>query len=371
MSVTSTSTASKKQRRFALTLASSLVAGCLSLYLGSLLPELDQALRHGLADTFGQQTSVNASGTVAPGAVCVLVIAFAACLVGSRLTSLPRSICLLQLFVVSVLLQWFALYSKLPSSPAAYLLAIATGCGVGYWLRLFWQQETKHQAQYYELVLRNHELQEARLQMARQDEVDRRLLAADLHDQVLNDLKLIAEKVNALKANPGQDPGNEIETLLQQTMTDIREVMDSLSPATLEHLGLPASLEDLLRRAAERGGFRTRFEHSLTENDLSAVGQIEQILLYRIVQECCTNICKHSQAKRVKGSLERDGKRLIVTIVDDGVGIDPSINSQQSRGFNYMRQRADLIGAQIAWLPGDEGRGTKVEIRMPLVSETT
>jgi signal transduction histidine kinase len=126
----------------------------------------------------------------------------------------------------------------------------------------------------------------------------------------------------------------------------------------------------LLRRAAERGGFRTRFKNSLTENDLSAVGQIEQILLYRIVQECCTNICKHAQAERVIGSLRREGKQLIVEIIDDGVGIDPSLNSQQSRGFIYMRQRADLIGAQIAWLPGDEGRGTKVEIRMPLVSES-
>jgi signal transduction histidine kinase len=365
----STSSVNTKQYRFGLTLVSSLVAGCISLYLGSLASTLDLELRQTLASTFGTQTAAQANTAFGLGGAGVLLIAFGSCLIGTRLAFGPRLICWLQLFIVSILLQWFALYSNVPMSATAFFLAILSGGSAGYLQRLFWQRETKHQAQYYELVLRNRELQEARLQMVKQDEVDRRLLAADLHDQVLNDLKAIGQKVSILKANPREDTGKEIDLLLQQTMTGIREVMDSLSPAVLEHLGLPASIEDCLRRASERSGFKVRFKNSIAENDLAAVGQIEQILLYRLVQECCTNISKHAQANRVKATMEKEGEQLVIAISDDGQGIDPSVRLMESRGLRYMRQRADLIGANIAWLPGDEGKGTKVEIRLPVAHE--
>jgi signal transduction histidine kinase len=362
----STPSANTKQYRFGLTLVCSLVASGISLYLGSLASTLDLELRQILASTFGTPATAAANTSFGPGATGVLLIAFAACLVGTRLASGPRLICWLQLFIVSILLQWFALYSHLQTSPTSFLLAIISGGSLGYLQRLFWQRETKHQAQQYELILRNRELQEARLQMVKQDEVDRRLLAADLHDQVLNDLKAIGQKVSMFKSNPSEDASKEIDRLLQQSMSGVREVMDSLSPAVLEHLGLPASIEDSLRKASERGGFKVHFKNSMSEGDLAAVGQIEQILLYRLVQECCTNISKHAQANRVKGAVEKDGQQMIISISDDGRGIDPSVRMMESRGLRYMRQRADLIGAQIAWLPGEEGKGTKVEIRLPL-----
>jgi signal transduction histidine kinase len=364
-----TSSLKTKQYRWGLTLLSSVVAGCISLYAGTLASPLDLQLRQILASTFATQAPVQSNTAFGPAAIAVLLIAIAACLVGVRLASGPRLICWLQLFVISILLQWFALYSSLSTSPTAFFLAILSGGGLGYLQRLFWQRETRHQAQYYELILRNRELQEARLLMVKQDEVDRRLLAADLHDQVLNDLKVIGQKVSILKANPREDTGKEIERLLQQTISGIREVMDSLSPAVLEHLGLPAAIEDCLRKGSERGGFKVYFKNLVAESDLEALGQIEQILLYRLVQECSTNICKHAQAKRVKGSMETAGEQLLIAISDDGRGIDPAVRLTDSRGLKYMRQRADLIGANIAWLPGEEGNGTKVEIRVPLASK--
>ena len=56
----------------------------------------------------------------------------------------------------------------------------------------------------------------------------------------------------------------------------------------------------------------------------------------------------------------------MITINDDGKGLDPAKQRQDSRGLKYMRLRADLIGATIAWKQGENDKGTKVEIRLDL-----
>ena len=238
-------------------------------------------------------------------------------------------------------------------------------------LRLRKLSESKKQSQYMELVLRNRELQEARLQMVKQDEVDRRLLAADLHDQVLNDLKILNQKFMTFRVEPSDDNASAIDSLLHQAMNGVRDVMDSLSPAVLEHLGFAPALEDCLRRASERSsGFKVRFKNLSNPEDFSGLSLIEQTLLYRLVQECGTNICKHAQATTVKLSLEIADKDLLIRITDNGRGMPDGMDASASRGLRYMRQRGDLIGATIAWLPGEKSKGTTVEIRMPVKKQS-
>jgi len=93
---------------------------------------------------------------------------------------------------------------------------------------------------------------------------------------------------------------------------------------------------------------------------------VEQSLLYRLVQESITNICKHAGATVVRGTVEMEGEHLLIKVTDNGRGIDPAKLREDSRGVRYMRQRADLIGATIAWRPGEDGKGTTVEIRIIL-----
>jgi signal transduction histidine kinase len=143
--------------------------------------------------------------------------------------------------------------------------------------------------------------------------------------------------------------------------------MDSLSPAVLEHLGFSAALEDCMKRASERSsGFKVRFKNEAVDDDFSDLNLTEQTLLYRLVQECGTNICKHAQASVVRVVLSRPDAELLIRVSDNGKGIPSNVDTMSSRGFQYMRQRADLIGATIAWSPGEENKGTTVEIRMPV-----
>lgn len=278
---------------------------------------------------------------------------------------------ILQLIVLSVLYQWalwqfFAVHGH----PLGYAAAVALGAVAG---GVFYTRETERRAkevQYYELMLRNRELAETRIALIKQDEVERRMLAADLHDQVLNDLKQVLHRFeNYVKEPTDTENAEKIRSMTNQVMREIREVMDSLCPSVLEHLGLGAAIEDCLRRGSERSGFKVRFRGKVEQEELQVLSLIEQSLLYRLVQESITNICKHAEATMVRATMEKEEETtLVVRITDDGKGIDPTKMRSDSRGLRYMRLRAELIGATIAWLAGENAKGTTVEIRVNLAN---
>ena len=145
-------------------------------------------------------------------------------------------------------------------------------------------------------------------------------------------------------------------------MTEIREVMDSLCPFSLEILGLPAALDECLRRGSEKAGFKGKVRNTLQSDDLDHFSIVELSLLYRLVQESITNICKHAAATAVKITIENRDGNLFIAVIDDGKGIDTEKLKSESRGVAYMRQRADLIGASVNWKRGENDRGTIVEI---------
>jgi len=344
-----------------------------SLALSCAFSGAEATVVQALRDSFGMQflslpvsRSALSFVSVCANAIVVFFVSLAACFAGN-LSSLPRSICCFQLLVVSIICQWLCFLTSVAPHPLAFMMAIVLGASAGYLLRLKRLNASKQQAGSSELLLRKRELLEARLQMVKQDEVDRRLLAADLHDQVLNDLKVVNQQFHSFKDQPNEAAATAIEKLLQQSMNGVRDVMDSLSPAVLEHLGFSAALEDCLKRASERSsGFKVRFKNEAVGDDFSELNLTEQTLLYRLVQECGTNICKHAEATVVRVSLNKSGDELVICVSDNGKGIPLNVDTMNSRGFQYMRQRADLIGATIAWSPGEQNKGTTVEIRMPV-----
>ncbi|HEY9757211.1 MAG TPA: ATP-binding protein [Oculatellaceae cyanobacterium] len=342
-----------------------------SLLIETMLREQERLLCERLRVLLNISSSTPAFHNTPVNIAATMAIACIACLIGG-LSPVPRLICWLQLFAISLLLQWLLFSVLIEPGPISFFSAIIFGGATGYLLRAQKLSEGKKDARELESVLRDRELQEARLQMVKQDEVDRRLLAADLHDQVLNDLKILNQKFQSFRGDPSEDNAKDIDKLVHQAMNGIRDVMDSLSPSVLEHLGFAPALEDCLRRASERSGeFKLRFKNNAPGEDFSQLGMIEQTLLYRLVQECGTNISKHAQASIVKLSLDITEDELLIRVTDNGKGIPSGIDQSSSRGLRYMRQRGDLIGATIAWLPGEKGSGTTVEIRMPFKSKTT
>lgn len=282
----------------------------------------------------------------------------------------------IQLLGVSLLLDWVAWkYLHISLAPVTFVVSIILGLAGGFAIRLWDDGDVRMQSQFYQLKVRNNELRDVRLQMVRQDEVERRMLAADLHDQVLNDMKRLRKKFEAYTKDRTDEQKAEIDQILAATMVEIREVMDSLCPSALEHLGLTAALEDCARKAGEKGGFKARCKSKIEAADVEKLSLVEQSLLYRLVQEALTNVIKHAEAKTVRINTEKDGESLVVTVSDDGKGLPEGKANEESRGLRYMRQRADLIGATISFRAGDAvanpgNPGTVVEIRVNLAGRT-
>ena len=87
------------------------------------------------------------------------------------------------------------------------------------------------------------------------------------------------------------------------------------------------------------------------------------------MQEALTNITKYAQPKNVAVSLQRDGDHWVLRIADDGVGIDTAKqHNPTAHGLVSMRERARALGGDFS-IQGRPGRGTVVEIRVPVEKE--
>jgi signal transduction histidine kinase len=257
-------------------------------------------------------------------------------------------------------MSWFGISGL----PIALLFSIASGFLCGVYEQNLDNLEESQSAREIERRLRSRELQEAKLQLIKQDETERRLLAADLHDQVLNDLKTASHLLDgALREQTSVDT-EKAKVVLNQAMNGIREIMDALCPSILMHLSFDAALEDCLRAGSERGGFKPSFRCTVPAENLDKLDNIQRTLLYRLVQESITNICKHAQASIARVHIFEEDGSLVLEISDDGKGINRTALRSDSRGLTYMQQRADLIGASIDWRPGLNNRGTTVRIEL-------
>jgi signal transduction histidine kinase len=219
------------------------------------------------------------------------------------------------------------------------------------------------------------ELIEGLLQFVTLVESERKLLAADLHDQTLSDLRELARLARRLFDKPEgamtQEVRNDLAKLifgLDSTMDEVRRAMENLSPSALDTLGFIPAIESCLSRASESAErpFLTRFACAAKMDDIS-LSETEQLLLYRIVQESLNNIAKHASARFVEIVIMRESGGLVVRVSDDGRGMmTASGDLRRARGIDNMRYRARLIGAELTWLKATGRRGTVVEVRLPI-----
>jgi Signal transduction histidine kinase len=362
--VTSQSTDSKKPTQMSsreVISVAALVVAAVSWLFGKAVPVADSSINQQILPAL---TDLGLAPTTEPlpvGLIFQLVgliaVSAASIVAGKKTTGAGAAVVLGQIFLLGVVFQLFtAKFFGTEPVLLSYAFAAVTGTLLGRWFSHAARKDKQAQTHYYELTLRNRELQEARLSLVKQDEVERRLLAADLHDQVLNDLKKLVESFKKFEAEPDASLGSEIKSGFQKTMTEIREIMDDLCPIMLESFGMAPALEDCLAKASERGGFDQEFRSNVEEEVLERFSMVEQSLLYRLVQESLTNVCKHAEAKNVSVSLSQNGSNLNIQIVDDGKGIDYDSISQHSRGLRYMRLRADLIDAVVEWMPPPAGK---------------
>jgi signal transduction histidine kinase len=201
-------------------------------------------------------------------------------------------------------------------------------------------------------------------------EKERTAIARDLHDQcgqgltaLRFDLETIMKGLRAADSQASVHLADSIK-LIDRLAEEVRSLSAELRPGMLDDLGLCAAIEWHVGRFSERTAIPC--ELSLPEDD-SAVSPVHATAVYRILQELLTNVARHSQATRVRIRLERSDGNLVLTVEDNGKGIDKkSIESKESLGLLGIRERVRPLGGGVV-IGSTRGKGTTVVVQLPLV----
>ena len=210
------------------------------------------------------------------------------------------------------------------------------------------------------------ERRESARQALRVLEGERSRIARELHDEVGQTLTGAMLQVEVLAARIPDDLRDELDELRETARSgteDVRRIARQLRPEALEDLGLQSALAALATSFGERAQVQVerRVEPSLP------LSQDEELVVYRVAQEALTNVAQHAQATRVELRLHQNRAETVLTVRDDGRGLCPGA-LPSSRGIRGMRERAMLIGGQLA-IDSGHSRGTEIKLSIPLNPE--
>jgi glucose-6-phosphate-specific signal transduction histidine kinase len=200
------------------------------------------------------------------------------------------------------------------------------------------------------------------------DENQRRHLAAELHDELGQNITAIQTHVKLAQARLRQagleDISTSINTILAHMRRALHRLLDDLRPAVLDEFGLLRALDegpirDLLNTAGVAYHTELRGDPRMLDDDTRTA-------IYRLAQESATNAVKHAQASEFRVRLrigERQGVALaILDLRDNGVGL-PSRLPRGGRGLQGMRDRVTSLGGQFRLRPDHVGVHLRILLR--------
>lgn len=203
-------------------------------------------------------------------------------------------------------------------------------------------------------------------------ESERRQFSRELHDRVGQNLTALSINLDILKTQLS-DNGNEAfrsrlndaATLLEATAGTIENVMSELRPPMLDDYGLLPALQWYANEFSSRTGIQVGVDG---DEHMQRPSQASEIALFRIAQEALNNVAKHARASHVHIALAHSDARLIMTLADDGAGLEaaaaPDSKRRPGLGMVTMRERTQAVGGEFE-IGTAPGRGTRVVVRVP------
>jgi len=203
--------------------------------------------------------------------------------------------------------------------------------------------------------------------IVRGQELERRRLARELHDETGQALTSILLGLRAVEDAGNSDDlrqaASDLRDLVVATLQDVRRLAVQLRPKALDDFGLVPALERLVQTFSESTDIRVALEAQLGDERLPP--EVETTL-YRIVQEALTNIVKHAEAANVSILLVRAKGSATLVIEDDGQGFDPDKTREGGLGLVGMRERAELHEGRLRIESAPGGEGATLVIEVPL-----
>jgi PAS domain S-box-containing protein len=217
----------------------------------------------------------------------------------------------------------------------------------------------------------NEQLRALSAKLADAEEIERRMISRELHDQVGQNLTALGLNLSLLSAQLPEDCRatfaprlSDSQSLVQKTTAQVRNLMADLRPPVLDDYGLMAALRWHGERFSERTGITVTV---MGEDPTPRLPDRVEIALFRIAQEALVNVAKHAQAQEVVLGLEVEDTIMRLIIADDGVGFDPTQTDEMHRrpgwGLVSMTERAEGVGGHcdIRSIPG---KGTRIIVEV-------
>lgn len=199
-------------------------------------------------------------------------------------------------------------------------------------------------------------------------EEERRRLARELHDDVLQRLALLTISLDALAQSsgaPSSDTKQELEETRDMAMDlsrDVQALSHRLHPARLELLGLSAAAAGLCREISVVRAVDIRFDAESIPDGLS---KRIAVCLYRVLQEALQNAVKHSGVTEMEVSLHGGVDQIELTVRDFGAGFDVPASQGRGVGLTSMKERVRAVRGRLAIL-SEPQVGTTIYASVPV-----
>ena len=230
-----------------------------------------------------------------------------------------------------------------------------------------------------DLAFREQQIRNLAEHMLQVEEMERRRISRELHDEAGQSLVCIRLMIEMIEMSlpPSADEWRiklaEVRDLTEKTILEMRRLIADLSPVILEQFGLESALRQLMKRF--EASFKCRAHLDVVE--IAGLPPKLEMVAYRIIQECCNNISKHSRASNVNISVSSADEILSLQVLDDGVGfeVEAALAKKDSFGLAGIRERVALLGGKFhlrsRYLPGRKrvgagARGTEVVVQLPI-----
>jgi signal transduction histidine kinase len=199
-------------------------------------------------------------------------------------------------------------------------------------------------------------------------EAERVALSRELHDESSQVLAALSVNLGLLERDAESSElvrahAADLKQIATELLSNLHAQALKLRPASLDHLGLVAALQQYIREFNRQYHLDVQFETVGIEG-VQLPGDLETAL-FRIVQESLTNVALHAQASRVDVLLNRRNGSLVMTVEDNGIGFNPDEPAHPDRlGLFGMRERIEMLGGRLV-VESAPGKGTMISAEVP------
>lgn len=181
---------------------------------------------------------------------------------------------------------------------------------------------------------------------------ERHRIARDLHDTLEQDLMGVSMLLDNTAAKLSTSPASATSLLeiarrlLRRSRAESRSTICDLRSVTLEQLGLPAAIREVLQPLAEAAGMKLKCNFP---ESWPPIPRHLESAIFRVAREAASNAARHSGGKTIEVTLSRDGDSARVTIADDGKGFEPTLlpSHEAQFGLRGMEERVNAIQGQL------------------------